>query len=84
MTYHFTFGYMLSAAMEKKNAIQGLKMTMKILDPKHYRKNAKMWNHYELVQEVGGHQYPPGSILPPQEEMVPIVSISSIKWGNLC
>jgi hypothetical protein len=38
-------------------------MALEVWDPKNYRKTMKMWNHSELVEQVGGHQYPPGSLL---------------------
>jgi hypothetical protein len=33
--------------------------------PEKLEKIAKMGNHYESVEEVGDHRYPPRSIIPP-------------------
>jgi hypothetical protein len=37
--------------------------TQKILA--NYNENAKMENHVESMEEVGGHKYPLGSLVPP-------------------
>jgi hypothetical protein len=50
-------------------------MTPEVWDPKNCRKIAKMWNHYELVEQVGGHQYPPGSILPLRNQWSPLCQV---------
>jgi hypothetical protein len=36
------------------------------------------------LEKVGGHRYPPGSILPPYEAMVSIMLSSWVRRRNVC
>jgi len=38
----------------------------------------------DSMEKEDGHQYPPRSVLPPQEAMFPITSISLERWGKVC
>jgi hypothetical protein len=58
-------------------------MASKVWDPKNCRKTGKMWNHYEIVDQVGGHQYPIGSISPKNKYHVESLSTPDEAWTKM-